>query len=288
VRSHGVDPSYFGNVLDAARNDAYAAALGKLLRGGDTLLEIGAGTGLFAMLAVRAGAARVISCERDPAVADAARAVVARNGLADRITILTRDSRDLRLGAELEQPADALVWDNLSNNLIGAGGPETVADARRRLLRPGACIVPGRVEIRAALARDLAPHKRAMDEAQGFDLSSFNRLRRTNLRIPWSELELASEPATLFDYDFQSGEAPPLATRAEVRAHGGQADGIVQWLRFHLAPGVIYDTGAANTPAFGKQFHVISPVSLAKDAPVILCGRRDRKRTWFWASVAGA
>lgn len=284
VRSRGVEPSYFTNILDDARNAAYAAGLRKVLRPGCTMLEIGSGTALFAMIAVREGAGKVVSCERNPAVANAAREVVARNGLASKITILTMDARDIRVGVDLEQPADVLLWDNLSNNLIGAGGPSAVDHARRRLLSPNARIVPGRVEIRAALAQDLAPRKRAMGDVEGFDLSPFNRLRGTNLRIPWSELALKSDPVTLFDYDFESAETPPWAVSALVSAHGGPVDGVVQWLRFHLAEDVIYDTGAPDTPAFGKQFHVLAPTEFAAGSQVDICARRDERYIWFWAT----
>ena len=284
IRSGGVEPSYFNNILDDARNSAYAAGLRKVLRPGCTVLEIGSGSALFAMIAVREGAGKVVSCERNPAVASAAREVVARNELTSKITILTKDARDIRVGVDLEQPADVLLWDNLSNNLIGAGGPSAVDDARRRLLSPDAQIIPGRVEIRAALAQDLAPRKRAMGEVEGFDLSPFNRLRRTNLRIPWTELALQSDPVTLFDYDFESTGTPPWAASGVVSAHGGPVDGVVQWLRFHLAEDVIYDTGASDTPAFGKQFHVLAPAEFAAGSQVSICARRDERYIWFWAT----
>ena len=64
----------------------------------------------------------------------------------------------------------------------------------------------------------------------------------------------------------------------------GRWTGSLQWLRFHLAEGVIYDTGAANTPAFGKQFHVLEAAELAAGAPVEIRARRDEQHTWFWAT----
>ena len=79
--------------------------------------------------------------------------------------------------------------------------------------------MPLRVEIRAALAKDLASRKRKMSEAEGFDLSPFNRLRGSNLRIPRGQnWRCEANPATLFDYDFESSETPPRTASAVVAA----------------------------------------------------------------------
>lgn len=52
---------------------------------GKVVLDIGTGSGLLAMMAARAGAARVIACEMNAAVAETARRIIAANGLADRM-----------------------------------------------------------------------------------------------------------------------------------------------------------------------------------------------------------
>ena len=44
---------------------AYDAALRRAIRPGCRVLEIGTGSGLLAMMAARAGAAQVVTCERN-------------------------------------------------------------------------------------------------------------------------------------------------------------------------------------------------------------------------------
>ena len=60
-------------INDAARNDAYEAAIVRALagRGGALVLNVGAGTGLLSMMAARAGA-RAVACEMVPELAAAA------------------------------------------------------------------------------------------------------------------------------------------------------------------------------------------------------------------------
>lgn len=281
VLSRGVGSWYFSMVQDHARHALYDAALRQLVRPGMVVLDIGAGTGLFAMMAARAGAAHVIACERDPVVAEAARAVVAANGLADRITIHACASQSLPVGA-MPATADLLVWDNLANNLFGAGCAETLADAQARLLAPGAPVVPARVEIMAALATDHAPHDRAMTTVAGFTLDAFNTLAPHGRMIAPECFTLRSEAVALFDVDCTATRFVAQDARATVTASPGTVHGVVQWLRFHLGHGATYDTSAPDAAAFGMQFHPVAPLTLDRPTPLVLAGGHDTREPWFW------
>ena len=54
----------YGEMIDdAVRMDAYVAALRRVVKPGDVVLDIGTGTGIFAVLAARLGARRVFAVE---------------------------------------------------------------------------------------------------------------------------------------------------------------------------------------------------------------------------------
>lgn len=283
ILSEGVGAWYFTMVQDARRHALYAKALRQLLATGGVVLDIGAGTGLFAMMAVRAGASHVIACERDPEVARVAGEIIARNGFADRITVLPIDSRELNLGRDLPELADVLLWDNLANNFLGAGCAATLADAKARLVKPGAPVLPGRAELLAAAVTDLTATEHAMGVIDGIDMTAFNALRGTDFTLARDKFDMRSPPVTLFDFDV-TGPEPirPGRSSETVPLSGGRVDGVAQWLRFHLGDDIVYETLGPDVQAFGTQFHIAEPFMADEGATVTLHGAHDMLDTWFW------
>ena len=290
VLSADVASWYYRMVRDTRRHSAYERALGKALSAGGRVLDIGAGTGLFAMMAARAGADQVVACEMNSAVAEAARDVVAKNGLQDRVTIVEKASTELAVGVDLEGPADVLIWDNLSHSLIGGGALATLEDAQRRLVKPGAKLLPARGAIKAAFAEDLKLDHRRMHAVGGFDLSPFNRFAQPfyTLRCDSEDLEIRSTATTLFDFDFQSGGPfPAQRATAEVIGNGGVANGVVQWLELELDEDERYDTAPGRSAqAFALLFHPMAePVEVTKAKVFSICASHDRQRLWIWREV---
>jgi protein arginine N-methyltransferase 7 len=291
VFSAGVGDWYFGMVRDEIRYAAMDRVLRRALSGGGRVLEIGAGVGLLAMMAARAGADEVITCERDGAVADAARAVVARNGLQDRVTVVAKNSLELAIGDDMPGLADVLVWDNVGNNLIGAGALPAIEDATRRLLKPGGAVIPARGTIKAALAEDSKLDRHRMGTVQGFDLSTFNKLAKPGYAIdPESRrLTLRSSAASLFAFDFASG-GPFRAERVarEVAGLGGHANGVVQWLEFDLDEHEGYQTApGARSCAFGLVFRPTKSIFEATAGAAFAIGAsHDRAALWVWLQGA--
>jgi type III protein arginine methyltransferase len=95
---------HFSLVHDHARNAAYDAALRRVVTPTSRVLEIGAGTGLLAMMAARAGAAAVITCEVVPAIAEKAAEIVAHNGYANRVRVIAIAFRPARCRSGYGRP----------------------------------------------------------------------------------------------------------------------------------------------------------------------------------------
>jgi type III protein arginine methyltransferase len=239
------------------------------------------------MMAARAGADEVISCEQVLEVAEAARAVIAVNGLGDRVHVVAKASSELVIGEDMGGLADVLVFDNFGSTLIGLGALPTVEDAIRRLVKPGGAIIPARCAIKAAVAEDLQPGRQRMGKVQGFDLSPFNALAKPVYTIsPESgRLAVRSSAATLFAFDFSRGGPFPAERKVlEVVGQGGGANGVVQWLEFAIDEEDDYRTGSgARDCAFGLVFHPTEESFEATSNEVFKIGAsHDRNGLWIW------
>lgn len=233
--SESVPKWHFLIVRDKLRNEAYDRALQRAVTPGCKVLEIGTGSGLLAMMAARHGA-NVVTCEANPAIAAAARDVIAANGLSDRIRVITKHSSEVTL-PDMGGAAGILVSEIVSNDLLSEGALPAHHDAMKRLLKPGAAVIPARGQIRVALAYDAEWQRHYAGEVSGFDLSAFNRLARPNWEIPVQNdlLSLRSHAADLFDFDFGAHEPYPHQRRTmPLLSTGGEVNGIIQWIALEM------------------------------------------------------
>jgi protein arginine N-methyltransferase 1 len=142
------DPIEHARMLhDDRRTGDFIAALTAAVRPGDVVLDIGTGSGVLAVAVARAGARRVYAVEASDIAAVAA-GVFEANGVQDRVILVPGWSRQI----ELPEQADLLVAEVIGNEPLEEEILETTLDARRRLLKPGARLVPHALEL---LARPL-------------------------------------------------------------------------------------------------------------------------------------
>jgi type II protein arginine methyltransferase len=289
VLSEGIPRWHFALVRDEARNAAYEAALKRAVTAQTKVLEIGTGTGILAMMAARAGAQSVVTCEIAPAIAEAAREIIALNGFADRVQVVAKTSYDLDPDGDMDGPADVFVSEIVNSRLLGEDALPIVEHAVKFLLKPDAKIIPARGIVRIALACDGELHRARMGTISGFDLSPFNRLAANFHSIGRSDtrLRLLSEPVDLFDFDFQSGGPFPAATASKTLiSTGGEANGIAQWIALQMDEEEWYENDPS--PGASSAWSVIFwPFKTPRDCPagmdIKVFGSHDRHRLRIWA-----
>jgi len=280
---------HFSIVHDEVRNAAFDGALRRALRPGMRVLDIGSGTGLLAMMAARAGAGEVFSCEVSPAVAQAAQKIVAANGYSDRIRIIGKHSDELDLEQDLGGPVDVVVAEVINKDVIGEHVLQTMEGAQRFLKR-GGCVIPARGSVRVALANYSGIARVRMGIVQAFDLSAFDELSPPYVTIKRHDrgITLVSEPADLFTFDFASGGPFPEARSVVwLTAEADGANGVAQWIRLTMDADGEYENhpdGHAATSSWAVLFYpFMKGLQCLPGERIKVCGSHDRDRVRIWS-----
>lgn len=278
---------HFDILQDHLRNASYAKAIGQMIEPGMTVLEIGTGSGLLAILAAQAGADHVFTCESSWRIADAARSVIAANGLSHKITVISASSGELSVERHLHQRADLLIGEVFSNELIGEGALPAYEHAVTQLLKPNCPVIPQTASVKVALAYcDLARIDNLSD-IQGVDLSEFSALapRVQAMRVDEPSISLTSSIGTLFSFSLASGGPfPESRAFAEVEATGGPSNAVLQWIELALTP----DVRIENRPGTDWQSswkvlaYPLADRSKATQGPVRIYGEHNRHLIRIW------
>jgi len=131
---------------DRERTSRFLSAIQEVVSPGDVVLDIGTGTGILAVAAVHAGASRVFAVEAS-GISGFARATFKANGVDDRITLIEGWSTQI----DLPFRADVLVSEILDEDGLGERVLEATLDARNRLLKANAGLVPRRLRVCALM-----------------------------------------------------------------------------------------------------------------------------------------
>ena len=243
-------------IRDRVRTDAFRRAIDAVVRPGDVVLDVGAGSGILSMFAARAGAARVYAVEQTT-VAVLAQQLAAANGFDETITVFQGDVLDI----EPPERVDVIVSEWLGGFGIDEGMLAPVIAARDRWLKPGGIMIPRTVTARVALV-----HDRYLD-----DMASFLRADPYGLNLD----ELAEKTVNEIHYsgtfrhlamdDLRSRPSPLWTTHADlisleqaiapqetetllpVHKHGS-ANALALWFSAELAPGISLSVGPGDQP----------------------------------------
>ncbi len=245
------DPVEHARMLhDDRRTRDFLDALAAVVRPDDVVLDIGTGSGVLAIAAARAGARHVYAIEASD-IATVAEDVFARNGVADRITLLRGWSRQL----DLPELADLLVAEVIGNEPLEEEILETTLDARRRLLKPDARLIPHALTLfaRPVLVPEAEMRQRTFGHAavdRWRDLYDIDFRPMLDAALPgpthtitegevvatWPQVGPAIELTTL---DLSSFEQPSVCARADlVVDEPGPVNAVAVTFRARLSAGV--------------------------------------------------
>lgn len=276
-------------LVDDVRVAAFQRAIEAVVKQGDVVVDVGAGTGILSLLALRAGARHVHAIEQGP-IGAFIRPLAEANGFRGRIDVHRAWSQRVELPNAAK--VDVVVGELIGHLGLDEGIIGIFADLRARFLRPGGAVLPRSLEVWAAPSAlsgpreaEIAPWERPI---AGFDFGLVAKEARSHVHLAnVSAPTLMAPGAAMFTADltretvsYQEGEARFVAER------DGDLEGIAVWFRSELAPGVWIDNAPESAPTHWYQgFLAISPIRLRQGDEIALRMSTNDGVAWSWSGA---
>jgi len=248
---------HYDMMNDTPRNEAYKEAIERIIEPGMTVLEIGTGSGLLAMLCAKK-AKHVYTCERLAPIAKVAREIIKRNGFEGKITLIDKLSTAIQVGSEIPEKVDIVVGEIFGPALLEEQALYFFHDAKERLLKPGSKFLPNAARMFGCFVEcpELS-RKSIVKEVYGFNLSLFNALHDD----PAVQANITNYPHTFLTENFDLCENIKFGEKASNNQikkvefkKSGILTGICQWFELYF-DGTVLST-SPNAPSTHWNQHI--------------------------------
>jgi type I protein arginine methyltransferase len=243
MSSHLYSLDQFASMFaDRVRMDAYAKVIATAVRPDDTVVDLGCGVGIFALMACRAGARRVYAIDLN-GVVEFGRHLAAVNGFGDRIQFLCGDSRQIHL----PERADVIISDLRGVLPLFSSAIGTLEDARIRFLAEGGRLVPQRDTLICAIVENQEQYRQIADvwrSVPELELSAglplvLNGIYRQRMKPE----QVLSQAVAWHRLDYPLGAKTAAQAVLELPVtRTGVAHGLGLWFETELLDGLGYST----------------------------------------------
>jgi len=226
---------HFGYLSDAIKRQQYEGAIADVVAPGTVVLDLGCGSGLLGLMALRAGA-DIVHFVDETAILEVAKGSVARQGWLNRARFHRCNSFEL----ELAQRVDVVICDHVGYFGFDYGIPALLADARQRFLKPGGVMIPTRIDLKLAGVSSENCHNTIANWRDGTVPSEFSWVSslQTNVKqaVTLTPQEFISEPVNLGSISLGSQLDTFVSWTVEVVCtREGEFHGVGGWFECQLA-----------------------------------------------------
>ena len=235
---------HLGYIADPLRLALYETAVAKSISVGDSVADLGCGTGILGLLCLRAGASRVYAID-STAMIEVARQSLERAGWGEHAKFIHGKAHQV----ELPEKVDMVICDQVGYFGFDYGIVQSMQDARQRFLKPDGRLVPSRILLKLAPVESESSHALA-EGWQAKDIpAEFHWLREYAVNskhaVQLPREALLSTPADLGAIDFRSDNPDFHSWSVELRIErDGILHGIAGWFECELAE----DVWMTNSP----------------------------------------
>jgi SAM-dependent methyltransferase len=195
-------------LADSVRNGLLVEAIRRHVSSETNFLDVGAGTGVWAILAAQLGAKRVVAIEIEEALIPIIFRHAQENGVADRIEIIHANADDVKIRGKF----DVIVSELFGNDALGEQTIKSFVSLRNRFLASGGVLIPQKLSI-------LAVPVRIENSARNIPVNlpikcEFMKSLKLNYSVNTTleerrKIKFLAEPQKLIEVDFTNIETPP-------------------------------------------------------------------------------
>lgn len=193
---------------DGVRNKLIYEAIRQHVTEETNFLDIGAGTGVWAILAAKLGAKRVVAIEIEEALIPIIFRHAQENGVAHKIEIIHGNSDHVKIRGKF----DVIVSELFGGDALGETTTKSFVSLRKRFLAPNGILIPQKLAMLAAPAKiSKSVHNVPVElpiECSFLKSSKLNY--SSNFSIGDREgVKFLAEPQLLVEVDFRTAETAP-------------------------------------------------------------------------------
>ncbi len=250
-------------LLDRHRTETFRAAIRSVVRPGQLVVDIGAGSGILSFFAAEAGAGRVVAVEIDCHLAACLKRSIEANGLGDIIRVRCGDATTLQLPA----PADVVICELVDTGLLDEMQVPVLNALRSRgVIGPTTRVLPGRYETEVTLGTSTVSYYGYQIQMPAHRWPHYDCPGSGWLETPFEALTV---PETLVTVDLAKPVAPLLRRTMRFTA---LSDGVLNCLRLSGRAELTPEHVLGATNAFsGDKWIPLGPVRVAAGQAVTVC-----------------
>jgi len=278
LHTYHIVHSHEAYLSDVARNRSFVSALTRHVKPGSTVLDIGSGTGIWAITAALLGARRVVAIERDELLIPIIRNLIKENGVSDRVEVIHGESQRINL----DERFDCIVSETIGNQAFEEQIVSTMTDARKRFLKPGGVLIPSFVSLVVATAH---MRRRPPNVAAGASVKcEYFELLSLNIPVTMtqkSKIRVISTPKDLLSIDLLRVDAMPDLASLTARWNNIDLTRIncfAVWAEMRLAKGLKLST--LETSNWAPVIYQIKPFKRTKGNVEFVLNMTDKTHYW--------
>ena len=256
---------HLGYVADAVRLEQFRSAVAQVVQPGDRVVDVGCGSAVLGLLCLQAGAGHIDAIDSTAAI-EIARQSLTRAGWGDKASFI--HGKSFQVG--LPEAVDVVICDHVGYFGFDYGLIEIMADVRRRFLKPGGRLIPGRLRLQLGAVES----DKCWQLAEGWQASGipgeFHWLRQhginTKYAVNLQAEEVLAGPAELACIDLQVENPDFFSWTVELTmARDGILHGLAGWFECELAENVWMTNSPLSEQAI-KRSQAFLPI----DGPLVV------------------